>query len=123
MIAFHPLNKYPELIKCFIEVLELQASQAKKSITKPRLSRSVTRKRDRNMACLEEQFRDLGADIHPAQLKNLAKEQLREPTVKKIRVGKSPSLVASRPPSRDVQGIKNDEVSSFSFLFFGSVYI
>ncbi|VDK63425.1 unnamed protein product [Onchocerca ochengi] len=86
------------------------ASQAKKSITKPRLSRSVTRKRDRNMACLEEQFRDLGADIHPAQLKNLAKEQLREPTVKKIRVGKSPSLVASRPPSRDVQGIKNDEV-------------
>ncbi|OZC05449.1 GTP-binding domain protein [Onchocerca flexuosa] len=86
------------------------ASQAKKSITKPRLSRSVARKRDRNMMCLEEQFRDLGADIHPAQLKNMAKEQMREPTVKKIRVGKSPSLVASRPPSRDVQGIKNDEV-------------
>ncbi|MCP9265983.1 Nucleolar GTP-binding protein 1 [Dirofilaria immitis] len=32
-----------------------------------------------------------------------------EPTVKKIRVGKSPSLVVSRPPSRDLQGIKNDE--------------
>uniref|UniRef100_A0A0R3RVY6 Ribosomal RNA-processing protein 8 n=1 Tax=Elaeophora elaphi TaxID=1147741 RepID=A0A0R3RVY6_9BILA len=86
------------------------ASQAKKSITKPRLSRSVVRKRDRTVARLEEQFRDLGADIDLSQLKNLAKEQLKEPTVKKIRVGKSPSLVASRPPSRDVQGIKNDEV-------------
>ncbi|KAM3726255.1 Nucleolar GTP-binding protein [Dirofilaria immitis] len=85
-------------------------SQAKKSIKKPRLSRSVTKKRDRNMACLEEQFHDLGVDIHPLQLKNLAKEQLKEPTVKKIRVGKSPSLVVSRPPSRDLQGIKNDEM-------------
>uniref|UniRef100_A0A1I7VVW9 Nucleolar GTP-binding protein 1 n=1 Tax=Loa loa TaxID=7209 RepID=A0A1I7VVW9_LOALO len=86
------------------------ASQAKKSITKPRLSRFVARKRDRTMACLEEQFHDLGVDINPSQLKNLAKEQLKEPTVKKIRVGKSPSLVANRPPSRDVQGIKNDKV-------------
>lgn len=102
-------------------MLELQASQAKKSITKPRLSRSVVRKRNRTMACLEEQFRDLGADIDPSQLKNLAKEQLKEPTVKKIRVGKSPSLAASRPPSRDVQGIKDDEVSIFFFL--RSVYI
>ncbi|KAK6110472.1 Nucleolar GTP-binding protein 1 (NOG1) family protein [Brugia pahangi] len=85
-------------------------SQAKKSITKPRLSRSVARKRDRTMACLEEQFRGLGANIDPSQLKNLAKEQLKEPTIKKIRVGKSPGLVASRPPSRDVQGIKNDEI-------------
>ncbi|VDK81845.1 unnamed protein product [Litomosoides sigmodontis] len=86
------------------------ASQAKKSITKPRLSRSIARKRNRTVACLEEQFRDLGVDIDPSQLKNLNKEQLREPTAKKIRVGKSPSLVASRPSSRDVQGIKNDEM-------------
>ncbi|EJW82467.1 GTP-binding protein [Wuchereria bancrofti] len=85
-------------------------SQAKKSITKPRLSRSVARKRDRTMACLEEQFRELGAIINPSQLKNLAKEQLKEPTIKKIRVGKSPGLVASRPPSRDIRGIKNDKV-------------
>lgn len=68
------------------------------------------------MACLQEQFRDLGFDIDPSQLKNLTKEQLKEPTAKKIRVGKSPSLVSSRPSSRDVQGIKNDEVSVFCFL-------
>ncbi|KAL3982185.1 Nucleolar GTP-binding protein 1 (NOG1) family protein [Acanthocheilonema viteae] len=86
------------------------ASQVKKSITKPRLSRSVVRKRNRTMACFKEQFRDLGVDIDPSQLKNLAKEQLKEPTVKKIRVGKSPNLVASRPPSRDIQGIKDDEM-------------
>lgn len=70
------------------------------------------------MACLEEQFRELGANIDPSQLKNLAKEQLKEPTIKKIRVGKSPGLVASRPPSRDIRGIKNDEVSDFSFFEF-----
>lgn len=80
----------------------------------------MIRKRSRTTAGLEDQFRDLGVDIDSSKLKNLGKEQLKGHTVKKIRVGKSPSLVANRPPSRDVQGIKSDKVSTF---FFTSIYI
>ncbi|VDN06723.1 unnamed protein product [Thelazia callipaeda] len=92
------------------EKLLKMASQAKKGITKPRLGRSLTRKRERTMIRLEEQFRELGADVASTQFKNLAQEQLREPSAKKLRVGKSPSLSARRPPSRDIQGISNNVI-------------
>lgn len=62
------------------------------------------------MARLEKQFRELGADVNPAQMKNLTEEQFREPTVKKIRVGRSLSLHAERPESRDVQGLRDQKV-------------
>lgn len=72
------------------------------------------------MARLEQQFRDLGAEVDSTQMKNLANEQLREPSVKKIRVGKSPSLVGRRPLSRDLQGFSDAKVRiSFYRIYIG----
>lgn len=82
-----------------------QESQIKKGVQKPRLARSVTRKRERTMARLENELGELGVNVQAKRMRNLTIEQERDPTVKKLRVGRSASLLAVRGPSRDVQGV------------------
>ncbi|VDD94044.1 unnamed protein product [Enterobius vermicularis] len=79
-------------------------------VRKPRLTRSVGRKRERTMERLENELSELGVNIEAKRMRNLMIEQERVPTVKKIRVGKSASLSAPEIPSRDVQGIPNIKV-------------
>lgn len=90
----------------------------RKSVRKPRLTRSVGRKRERTMERLENELSELGVNIEAKRMRNLMIEQERVPTVKKIRVGKSASLSAPEIPSRDVQGIPNIKVNSFSVPLF-----
>uniref|UniRef100_A0A0N5AVP8 Nucleolar GTP-binding protein 1 n=1 Tax=Syphacia muris TaxID=451379 RepID=A0A0N5AVP8_9BILA len=83
----------------------MRKESALKKVTKPRMGRSVVRKRERTMKRLESDLQELGVNIQAKRMRNLSIEQKREPTVKKIRVGRSRSLSAARAPSRDLQGI------------------
>ena len=99
-------------------------SRAKKSTQSKRISRSVTRKRERTVSRLETELGDLGMDVSMAiraliskmaqvsakKMKRLNEEQDREVTVKKIRVGKSRSLSANRSLPRPELGIKSTKV-------------
>uniref|UniRef100_F1KX82 Nucleolar GTP-binding protein 1 n=1 Tax=Ascaris suum TaxID=6253 RepID=F1KX82_ASCSU len=80
-------------------------SRAKKAVEKPRAGRSIARKRERTVERLETELSGLGFDLEAKRMKNLKAEQQRQLTAKKIHVGRSQTLTALRPPSRDVQGV------------------
>lgn len=84
--------------------------RSKKGIERPRTSRSITRKRERTMQRLESELKELGVDIDSKRMKNLMGEQQRQPTAKKIRVGRSQSYPAKRAPSRDVLGVSDTKL-------------
>lgn len=62
------------------------------------------------MERLETELSDLGFDLEAKRMKNLKAEQQRQLTAKKIHVGRSQTLTALRPPSRDVQGVPDRKV-------------
>ncbi|GMT25171.1 hypothetical protein PFISCL1PPCAC_16468, partial [Pristionchus fissidentatus] len=84
-------------------------AREKKSLNGKRLSRSVTRKRERTMDKLEETMGELGVDINAKRMRHLQDMAGKEHTVKKIKVGPSRSLSANRAESRDVQGIRDEK--------------
>ncbi|PIO70907.1 NOGCT domain protein [Teladorsagia circumcincta] len=69
------------------------------------VSRLNVRKRERSMSRLEEQMEELGVQIDTKRMKNLQGQAQKPQLGKKIKVGRSPSLSASRPPPRDELGI------------------
>ncbi|GMS96656.1 hypothetical protein PENTCL1PPCAC_18831, partial [Pristionchus entomophagus] len=89
-------------------------AREKKSLNGKRMSRSVTRKRERTMGKLEEQLGELGVDISAKRMKNLQEMAGKEHTVKKIKVGPSRSLSANRAESRDKLGIRDEKARSKS---------
>lgn len=52
-------------------------------------------------------MRDLGVEIELKRMKNLKAQAQKPQHGKKVRVGRSPSLSASRPPPRDELGISD----------------
>uniref|UniRef100_A0A914XAA0 Nucleolar GTP-binding protein 1 n=1 Tax=Plectus sambesii TaxID=2011161 RepID=A0A914XAA0_9BILA len=84
-------------------------SRAKKSVQKPRLSRSRTRKRERTSSRLEEEQAELGVDVVAKKMRRLEEAATVGNTAKKIRVGKSRdrSISASSRLPRDVTGFKD----------------
>jgi len=82
------------------------ASRARKTSIGPRLSRAIVRKRERTTDRLDE---ELGVDLVADQLRRLRSAS--RPGTKKMRIGRSPSLMAiSRPESRDRQGIRDEKM-------------
>jgi len=82
------------------------ASRARKTSIGPRLSRAIVRKRERTTDRLGE---ELGVDLVADQLRRLRSAS--RPGTKKMRIGRSPSLMAiSRPESRDRQGIRDEKM-------------
>ncbi|KAK6019696.1 GTP-binding domain protein [Ostertagia ostertagi] len=69
------------------------------------VSRLNVRKRERSMSRLEEQMEELGVQVDTKRMKNLQGQAQKPQLGKKIKVGRSPSLSASRPPPRDELGI------------------
>jgi len=91
------------------QIMMRNESRAKKAVEKPRLSRSVTRKRGRTGARLEAELAELGVKVDAKKMRRLEESANRSTTVKKIRVGKSPSIDISmhRSLPRDVQGVRD----------------
>jgi nucleolar GTP-binding protein len=77
----------------------------RKNVDKAKMPRRIGRKRERSMSRLESELGALGVDVTKKRMKNFEKEQEREQMGKKIRVGRSPSLAASRPPPREERGV------------------
>ncbi|WKY06823.1 hypothetical protein Q1695_006757 [Nippostrongylus brasiliensis] len=80
-------------------------NQMNKSKAGRQVSRLNVRKRERSMGRLEEQMQELGVEIDTKRMKNLQGQAEKPQLGKKMRVGRSPSLSASRPPPRDELGI------------------
>lgn len=59
----------------------------------------------------------MGVEVEVKRMKLFNEEQGRRGSVKKVHVGRSPVLSASRPPSRDVRGIP-DPVVCFNYVHF-----
>jgi nucleolar GTP-binding protein len=86
-------------------------SRAKKSVQKPRLARSRTRKRERTGSRLEEEMGELGVEVVAKKMRRLEEAATVGNTAKKIRVGKSRdrSISASSAPPRDTTGLKDSK--------------
>ncbi|KAK0422876.1 hypothetical protein QR680_007840 [Steinernema hermaphroditum] len=77
---------------------------------KPRQSRLIGRKRERTMETMEKQFGALGGDINQNDMKHFGDAQIKQPSTKKMRIGKEPSLSAvGQPAPRDIQGVPDLE--------------
>ncbi|EYB98479.1 hypothetical protein Y032_0131g1648 [Ancylostoma ceylanicum] len=73
------------------------------------VSRLNVRKRERSMNRLEEEMQELGVEVNTKRMKNLQGQAQKPQLGKKIKVGRSPSLSASRPAPRDELAIPNKE--------------
>lgn len=73
------------------------------------LSRLNVRKRERSIGRLEEQMKELGVEIDAKRMKNLQGRAQKPQLGKRIKVGRSPSLSASRPPPRDELAIPDQK--------------
>lgn len=93
-------------------------SRLRKSVEKAKMPRRIGRKRERSMSRLESELGSLGVDITKKKMRNLEQEQDREQLGKKIRVGRSPSLAASRPPPRQEIGVVDKKVLSSRNAWF-----
>ncbi|VDP14696.1 unnamed protein product [Heligmosomoides polygyrus] len=106
------------------EKLMTLENQINKSKAGSHVSRLNVRKRERSIGRLEEQMEELGVEIDAKRMKNLQGRSQKPQLGKKIKVGRSPSLSASRPPPRDELGISDKNVSaseSFLTLFMTSI--
>ncbi|KJH42139.1 MYND finger [Dictyocaulus viviparus] len=57
------------------------------------------------MSCLEKRMKELGVEVETKRMKNLQANSQKPQSGKKMKVGRSPSLSASRPLPRDELGI------------------
>lgn len=103
------LLQQAEKIKAKEDLMRLDSRQ-RKSVEKAKMPRRIGRKRERSMSRLESELGALGVDITKKKMRNLELEQDREQLGKKIRVGRSPSLAASRPPPRQEIGVVDKKV-------------
>ncbi|KAI1726562.1 nucleolar GTP-binding protein 1 (NOG1) domain-containing protein [Ditylenchus destructor] len=85
-------------------------SRLKRKVDKPRMSRSIGRKRERTMSRLEEELGTLGVDITKKRMRNFHSEQEREQFGKKIHVGRSPSIRAHHSVPRDEKAIPDEKM-------------
>ncbi|KAI1733029.1 nucleolar GTP-binding protein 1 (NOG1) domain-containing protein [Ditylenchus destructor] len=85
-------------------------SRQKRKVDKPRMSRTIGRKRERTMSRLEDELGTLGVDITKKRMRNFHSEQEREQFGKKIHVGRSPSIRAHYSVPRDEKGVPDEKV-------------
>jgi hypothetical protein len=97
------------------EDLRRMEFRLKKNSHQPKMPRRIARKRERTIGRLEDELGELGVDIRQKRMKNFEKEQEREQTGKKIRVGRSRSISAAPTIPRDELGIPDKKVIKQKF--------
>uniref|UniRef100_A0A1I7XY00 Nucleolar GTP-binding protein 1 n=1 Tax=Steinernema glaseri TaxID=37863 RepID=A0A1I7XY00_9BILA len=81
-----------------------------RGVGKPRQSRLIGRKRERTMDNMEKEFGALGVDVSQNDMKHFEEAQLKQPSTKKMRIGREPSVSAiGKPAPRDIQGVPDLE--------------
>lgn len=90
----------------------------KKGTDQPKVARKIGQKRTRTMENFEHAMSQLGVDISTKKMKNLEADSSHPIRGKRIRVGRSQSLVGNTALPRDVQGVPDIEVSFNIFKNF-----
>lgn len=82
----------------------------KKGTDQPKVARKIGQKRTRTMESFEKSMASLGIDLSKKRMRNLESDSAHPIRGKKMRVGRSTSLVSHTAPPRDVQGVPDIEV-------------
>uniref|UniRef100_A0AC34FH95 Nucleolar GTP-binding protein 1 n=1 Tax=Panagrolaimus sp. ES5 TaxID=591445 RepID=A0AC34FH95_9BILA len=91
------------------EELAKQDFRFKKGTDQPKVARKIGQKRTRTMENFEHAMSQLGVDISTKKMKNLEADSSHPIRGKRIRVGRSQSLVGNTALPRDVQGVPDIE--------------
>jgi nucleolar GTP-binding protein len=91
------------------EELAKQEFRLKKGTDQPKVPRKIGQKRTRTMENFESAMSELGLDISKKKMRNLESDSQHPIRGKRIRVGRSQSLVGNTALPRDVQGVPDLE--------------